>query len=82
MAEKPKTICVKCRWHLDAIWDNGTPKRAPLRRHICECPSVRATPAVDPVTGDFVAPSERHDLRGRPLCRNVNHGNCPHFKAK
>ncbi len=78
-----KTICVHCVFYCGP----GVLKK-PWHTHRCVHPENIKTQQQDPVTGEigFV---EKNDL-GRvcisedqyPHCRDINHGNCPQFKAK
>ncbi len=81
---EPKTICVKCEYHEvkenfnQHMWYN----------QICMAPEVERTPDIDCVSG-IQGYSEKNSLgmsyvtsEKHPNCRDINHGNCPHFKKK
>ena len=76
------TFCINCRHHRmegdSDIWYD----------HLCGATAVQKTREQDPVTGKFGYAS-KNDLGGlylserpEPYCREINHGNCPHFDSQ
>lgn len=77
-----KTICVECRFHEGQA---DGPRTDCWYNHFCIHPEVERVPDIDPVTGKagFAAANSLGmgylTDKKHPNCRDINHGNCPHF---
>lgn len=80
-----KTICKRCRFH---EFRTDSRKIDVWYMHYCKSKEVEREKEQDPVTGK-IQYAQKNDL-GRvvltderyPHCRDINHGNCPHYEPK
>ena len=81
---QPRTICVKCRHHLDRT-------DLLVGAHLCGHPSLVRGKSVDPVTGEtqyrvwarlYVSRPMTHADRVHPDCNEINDGECPFYEEK
>jgi hypothetical protein len=81
------TVCVNCRWHINAHEGRRTgPPASAWFYQLCGHPDVERPTTVDPVSGE-VRHMARNDLgrtyltdKARPYCRDINDGECSMYE--